>query len=112
MIRKFYDGHIQSDCGNYPPSTDTGVEEKAKALVEKFLSKMASQCEHEAYCDKAECVFEKLVWCKIEIDKAKQCAIICCDEIILTCPQKENEIFAISKGVKFWQDVKTAITNL
>lgn len=28
------------------------------------------------------------------------------DEILKTCPQKENEIFGISKGMKYWQEVK------
>jgi hypothetical protein len=45
-------------------------------------------------------------------DTAKQCALICVDEIIKTCPQKENEIFAISKGLKFWKEVKKEIEKL
>ena len=43
---------------------------------------------------------------------AKQCALICVDEIIKTCPQKEKEIFAISKGLKFWKEVKKEIEKL
>lgn len=43
---------------------------------------------------------------------SKQCALICVNEILKTVPQKENEIFGISKGLKYWQEVKQEIEKL
>lgn len=40
---------------------------------------------------------------------AKHCALLCVNEIIATCPQKENEIFAVSKGMKYWEKVRKNI---
>jgi hypothetical protein len=48
--------------------------------------------------------------------KSKQtaltCSIICVNRILATCPQKENEIFGISKGLKHWEQVKTELYNI
>lgn len=64
----------------------------------------------------------ELFWCEVEdLDskevkmskvQAIQCALICVDEILSTCPQKENEIFGISKGIEYWQSVKKELLNL
>ncbi len=43
---------------------------------------------------------------------ALTCSIICVNKILETCPQKENEIFAVSKGMKHWEDVKTELYNI
>ena len=43
---------------------------------------------------------------------ALTCSIICVNKILATCPQKENEIFAVSKGMKHWEDVKTELYNI
>ena len=40
------------------------------------------------------------------------CSIICVNKILATCPQKENEIFSVSKGMKYWEDVKTELYNI
>lgn len=45
-------------------------------------------------------------------EAAKQCALICVDKILETCPEKENEIFGISKGIEYWQEVKQEINKL
>lgn len=45
-------------------------------------------------------------------NEAKRCALICVDEIIATCPQKENEIFAVSKGMKYWEEVKAELEKM
>lgn len=41
-----------------------------------------------------------------------QCSLMMVNKVLETCPQKENEIFGISKGLKFWEDVKTELYNL
>ncbi len=43
---------------------------------------------------------------------ALTCSIICVNKILATCPQKENEIFSVSKGMKYWEDVKTELYNI
>ena len=47
-----------------------------------------------------------------ELENAKRCALVAVNEIIATCPQKENEIFAVSKGMKYWADVKKEVEIL
>lgn len=42
-------------------------------------------------------------------EQAKTISKILIDEVIATCPQKENEIFAVSKGIKYWVNVKKQI---
>lgn len=71
--------------------------------------------------DKAIQLIE-LFWCEVEDldlketkiskNQAVQCALICVDEILSTCHQKENEIFGISKGIEYWQSVKQELLNL
>ena len=48
----------------------------------------------------------------VEKFSTKEDALRCIDEIIKTCPQKENEIFGISKGIKFWQEVKKEMVTI
>lgn len=45
-------------------------------------------------------------------EKALTCSVICVNRILATCPQKENEIFSVSKGMKYWEDVKTELYNI
>lgn len=47
-----------------------------------------------------------------DFEMAKQCALISVSEVIATCPQKENEIFAVSKGMKYWESVNKSINKL
>lgn len=70
--------------------------EKAKALVEKFLS-IKLYNKHAAQQE--------------EIDHAKQCAIICADEI-LKLELFESRDVKVRFGRIFWQSVKTEIEKL
>lgn len=78
--------------------TEQEIQEKAKALVERFYE------QGDRNLLKSET--------HINWDCAKQCAIICVDEILKTVPQKENEIFGISKGMDYWEKIKQAIEKL
>lgn len=55
---------------------NTTVDKKAKELIEKFLTKVGQECEHDSYCDKPECCYNGKVHCVVNLDIAKQCALI------------------------------------
>ena len=48
----------------------------------------------------------------LDIDEAIECALITVNEILKTCPQKENEVFGISKGIEYWKEVETEIRKM
>lgn len=81
------------------------AEEKAFHLVEKMYNTDNCHKKHipnNRYCDCSE----------INWFQSIQCAIVAVDEIMKTCPQKENEIFGISKGFKYWQEVKQHLEEM
>lgn len=82
--------------------------EKAKELVEKFLIKSAQECEHESYCDKPECCFKETVCCVVNIKIAKQCALICVEEVLEIFPHPIDW----NQEIQYWESVKTEIINL
>lgn len=71
-------------------------EEKARELVERFM--VYAYDSHKGYKD-----------IKVRTECSKQCALICVEEIIITVPQIDNEIFGVSKGLDYWNQVKQAI---
>ncbi|HQV53964.1 MAG TPA: hypothetical protein PLX17_00535 [Chitinophagaceae bacterium] len=104
----------ESDCGNYLTPAPVAelpkdAEGKAKELMEKFLTKVGQECEHDSYCDKPECCYNGIVHCVVNLDIAKQCALICVDEI-LNCKHGWNK--ETSSFVTYWQQVRTAINQL
>jgi hypothetical protein len=70
-------------------------EEKAKELVNKFISHTR--------------VFHEVLGWEDYIDSAKQCALIAVDEI-LNHHQQEQGLYRIDKY--YWQEVKKEIENL
>lgn len=85
------------------------AKDKAKELVDKFKE----NCWHNVSVHKGFGVSGlKTIY---DIDKAKQCAIICCNEIINT----HNHINKIGLGgynssevISYWQEVKQGIEKL
>lgn len=69
-------------------------KEKAEEIVEKYRQVFR-------YVNRKAMMFE-----------SKQCAIICVEEILNTCPQKENEVFGVSKGIEYWIKVLKEIKEL
>lgn len=80
------------------------AKEKAQELVNKFREAIYKG---QIFTDDFNPIRERN-----HIERAKSVAIICVNEILDTCPQKENEIFGVSKGIKYWQSVKAEIEKL
>ena len=76
-------------------------KEKCDELVEKFLNYSKSEKPPKP----------NGFW------SAKQCAIICCDEIIEDSELTkinidDNDVVIINSAIKFWQQVKQELNNL
>ena len=76
------------------------AEKEANDLIESF------KCWRHVW-NRTECDYVS----EIDYPAMSKYALICVDKILETAPQKENEIFGISKGVEFWQEVKQILTN-
>lgn len=73
----------------------TEQKKKAKELIDKYMSPIDG--------------LHKYPMC---FDTAKQCAILCVDEIISELAEiNNNESFNVSKYGNFWQQVKEEIIN-
>lgn len=73
--------------------TDTNKEaEKAKELIDKFLGIVR----HPVRIDEQDMI------------DAKQCAVICCDEIQKLIPMYKGEL---NPDYTFWQQVKNNLTK-
>tara|TARA_R110000803_G_scaffold163609_1_gene227289 strand:+ start:303 stop:533 length:231 start_codon:yes stop_codon:yes gene_type:complete len=73
-------------------------KEKARELVERFMDIKPTTS------DKLK---EQLIY-----DEAKQCALICVDEMIKFIIEKQNESMYFEMDLKYWQEVKREINNL
>ena len=58
------------------------MDNTTKELIEKFLTKVGQECEHDSYCDKPECCYNGIVHCVVNLDISKQCALICVEHEI------------------------------
>ena len=81
------------------------MKEKAKELIESFYLCMPMKDVKLTSCsEKPELII------KMEKLSAKQCALICVDEIL-----KYHESLFITEGsiaYRYWQDIKSEINNL
>lgn len=90
---------------------EKAVEEKGRELVEKFANLIGSNCEHDSYCDKAEChkTSKDYAFCSVDYEKAKGCAMIFVDEQITLIDELNPQM---ESALKYWNSVKSAIEKL
>ena len=69
-------------------------KEKAKELVERFINYAG----HNSFLDS-----------HTQRDYAKQCALICVDELIKFTIEKKEESMYFEMDLKYWQEVKQEI---
>ena len=88
-------------------------KEKAQEIFDKMMQTISDDCEHSGYCTKMECNWKGMTVCKVNINEAKQCALICVEEIIeqweyidTYLADKKGEL---NPNLKFWLKVKEEI---
>lgn len=116
--------HIGDDClkctnpnpipATPSPSKEAEVRAKAKELFDKFCQAITGECPHTPYCDEKECQWKGMTYCKVTQAEAKQCALICVDEIITTLIKRNPNYEANTywSPIDYWQQVRTAINQL
>jgi len=93
------------------PGAPGGVE-KAEELIERFSSSIGSNCEHDSYCTDKECQRNGGIVCKVDWETAKECALICVDEITSEGATQYG-VTAVEYGREtFWQSVKQEIAKI
>jgi hypothetical protein len=91
----------------------TPPKEKAKELVNKYICTITSDCHHESYCERKECQYNDIVICCTTQKQAKQCALICCDEVLNG--EQAAYSFPVEMGkffIDYFNDVKKEIELL
>ena len=90
-------------------------KEKADELFDKMMQTISDNCEHSGYCTRKECKWKGIVVCHVIRNEAKQCALICCEEIISAFKQlsiEESGRVPIDFGHGYWEQVKQEIIKL
>ena len=87
--------------------------ELAKGLVDKFAKTIGSNCEHDSYCDKAEChkLSADYAFCSVDYEKAEACALIAVEKTIEAF-KKLNPSYEETHywhPIDYYKNVKTAI---
>lgn len=98
------------------------AKERSKNLLDKFIHTIGSECEHACYCEDKGCQYQGMVICKVDQQKAKQCALICVDDTIKTIKEMHIKYYANiidfratdahSDSVNFLKKVKEEIEKL
>lgn len=87
---------------------------KAKELFDKMCVIINSNCEHDSYCDEKECRWNGITFCKTSQSQAKQCAIICVDEILNNFGLKVDDktFYCNYNAIQFYESVKQELLKL
>ena len=83
-------------------------KEKAEELFERYKYEIGDNCQNSSYCTKKSCQTENGIFCFVDKQTAKQCALICVDEIIVSV----KYTFPSAEFLNYWQQVKTEIEKL
>jgi len=87
------------------------AKEKAKELVDKYLSTTYTPCENEIFCKQKQCKYDNRVVCFVNIKVAKQCALIAVEEIIKQL-HKVDTGYNMIKHIEYQNEVKQEIEKL
>jgi len=85
-------------------------EQKANYILNKYINIIGSECEHDSYCERAECNKLGYTFCCVDYAKAKACAIEEVKAVIKAFD--EANAYDLLPSIEYYEKVLTEIEKL